>query len=310
MNITPHIQPNPIATAVNPPTDNLRRENNLREVISPPPALSKSVAEKGVASEKDRAKTPAQDDAQIDFENIRKRAEKDDSTISDSGERESNPEQNSAGHDENAPNHDHSSHDHQNDAEVIAEQQEIKELSGRDKEVRAHEMAHATVGGSTTGAPTYSYEIGPDGKKYTVSGEVSVDLSKVPGDPRATITKMQKVHAAALAPMNPSPQDRRVAAEATKTILEAQTELLIEQDDGSSKSEGYTREKDSLRANIASNDNDDFDSFVNKTLAAQEQIAPEQPTEIKARALRIENFYGEITRAYDKPDASQFLLTA
>ena len=56
---------------------------------------------------------------------------------------------------------------------------------------------------------------------------MSVDLSAVDGNPQATIAKMQKVHAAALAPANPSIQDTRVAASAARTILQAQELWLM-----------------------------------------------------------------------------------
>ena len=64
---------------------------------------------------------------------------------------------------------------------------------------------------------------------------MSVDLSSVAGDPHATITKMQKVHAAALAPINPSTQDTRVAASASRIILQAQSEILAQQNEASNQ---------------------------------------------------------------------------
>ena len=102
---------------------------------------------------------------------------------------------------------------------------QIEELADRDREVRAHEAAHQAAGGRFTGPATYSFERGPDGKMYAVSGEVSVDTSKVADDPRATIEKMRTIHAAAMAPASPSSQDMRVAAEAMMALLQAQLEL-------------------------------------------------------------------------------------
>jgi len=297
MNITPQNHHVPVATVVNPQTDSLRRENNLREVITQPSAASQSAAEKGVASEKDKSKTPAQDNELIDFEGIRKRAEKEDSTITDSSENGDQP----PSEERNNP---------KQDPEVIAEEQEIKNLQQRDQEVKAHERAHASVGGTTTGAPSYSYEIGPDGKKYAVSGEVSVDLSKVPGNPSATITKMQKVHAAALAPINPSAQDARVAALATKAILEAQTELLLDDENTQSSNAVDGQSKSTLKVEGQESDDSDFDSLINQTLESQENIAPTRDTEIVERAQRIESFYSDINQAYEKPSPHQFLLTA
>ena len=71
------------------------------------------------------------------------------------------------------------------------ESQKVEELKRRDAEVRAHEQAHAAVGGAHAGAPRFRFVRGPDGKFYAVAGEVTIDTSAVPGNPRATIRKMQ-----------------------------------------------------------------------------------------------------------------------
>lgn len=105
-----------------------------------------------------------------------------------------------------------------------SEQEEVRRLSERDREVRAHERAHAAAGGAHAGAPNYELERGPDGKMYAVSGHVSVDVSAVPGDPDATIQKMQQIRRAALAPAEPSGQDRAVAAKANAKLRQAQSE--------------------------------------------------------------------------------------
>ena len=105
------------------------------------------------------------------------------------------------------------------------EQLEIAELASRDREVRAHEQAHAAVGGAYAGAPTYTYSRGPDGKRYAIGGEVSIDSSPIPNDPEATLRKMELVQRAALAPAEPSAQDRRVAAQAAAQATQARAEL-------------------------------------------------------------------------------------
>jgi len=72
----------------------------------------------------------------------------------------------------------------------------IAELQMIDMKVRAHEMAHASVGGQYAGAPSYTYVRGPDGRLYAVAGEVPIDIS--PEDtPEKTIRKMEQVIAAA-----------------------------------------------------------------------------------------------------------------
>ncbi len=107
-----------------------------------------------------------------------------------------------------------------------AEKEEVAELKARDAEVRRHEQAHATTGGSYAGSPSYEFQRGPDGRNYAVGGEVQIDVSAVPGDPQATIEKMQVVIAAALAPAEPSGADRSVAREAQQTMAEARAEAL------------------------------------------------------------------------------------
>lgn len=94
-------------------------------------------------------------------------------------------------------------------------QQQLRELKLRDAEVRAHESAHmAAGGGHVNGGASYTYQKGPDGRQYAIGGHVSIDASSVPGDPEASREKAQQVRRAALAPGEPSGQDRQVAARA------------------------------------------------------------------------------------------------
>lgn len=110
-------------------------------------------------------------------------------------------------------------------AELREQQAQIAELASRDREVRTHEQAHAAVGGAYSGAPTYTFKRGPDGKSYATGGEVGIDTSAIPGDPEATLRKMEVVVRAALAPAEPSAQDRSVAAQAQAQAAEARIEL-------------------------------------------------------------------------------------
>jgi len=80
------------------------------------------------------------------------------------------------------------------------EMQLISELQSRDTEVRAHEAAHVAASqGYSSGSASFEYQTGPDGKRYAVGGEVSIDTSSE-STPEATIRKMQVVRSAALAP--------------------------------------------------------------------------------------------------------------
>jgi hypothetical protein len=103
---------------------------------------------------------------------------------------------------------------------------EVEKLKKADREVRAHEQAHMSAGGAyVRGGATYQYQTGPDGQQYAVAGEVSIDVSPVKNNPAATIQKMEVVRAAALAPANPSSQDRAVAAQASQVAAQAAMEL-------------------------------------------------------------------------------------
>ncbi len=104
------------------------------------------------------------------------------------------------------------------DAQLIAE------LSHRDLQVKAHEAAHLAAAGGLAGAPSYTYETGPDGRSYAVGGEVPIDLSGG-GSPEETLARARRIRAAATAPVDPSPQDLAVAAAATAMELEAEHEI-------------------------------------------------------------------------------------
>jgi len=317
MNIIPQAPNLSIPTVLNPHTESLRRENNQREIIAQPAALAQSAAEKGVSSDRERGRTPAQNSEYIDFISLKEKAELANNTISEQkGGHKEEKRQGSSQHsvinkthdDENT--NDLSENDTQN--KDVHQERVINELQRRDKEVRSHELAHAAVGGPFTGAPNYAFKIGPDGQKYAVNGEVSVDLSIVAGNPTATIAKMQKVYAAALAPANPSAQDTQIAANAIQNILQAQSELQIldkqppktADDDGSlAVTSDQIKEREADEEPL-------YNAYINKTFTDQKPVVPTQSNEVLQRAVRVETFYSNITQAYEKPATYQFELTA
>ncbi len=104
---------------------------------------------------------------------------------------------------------------------------ELEQLKQRDRQVRAHEQARrAAAGALARGATGFSYVTGPDGRRYAVGGEVRIDTSGVPGDPRATLARARQVRRAALAPADPSARDLQVAAQATSLEQQARMELI------------------------------------------------------------------------------------
>lgn len=106
-----------------------------------------------------------------------------------------------------------------------SERREVERLKARDREVREHEQAHVAAGGPYVSAPSFRFVRGPDGQFYAVGGEVRIDASPVPGNPQATIRKMEVVKRAALAPRQPSAQDRRVASQAEAQIIRARRQI-------------------------------------------------------------------------------------
>ncbi len=130
------------------------------------------------------------------------------------------------------------------------EQKELGKLKKIDREVRNHELAHkAAAGGYVRGGASFNYVMGPDGKRYAVGGHVNIDTSPIPNNPEATIRKAQVVRSAALAPADPSPQDRSVAASAVKMEREARMELREEQKEDSDDATQVSYEENTTDVN-------------------------------------------------------------
>lgn len=110
-----------------------------------------------------------------------------------------------------------------------AERRKLEELRETDARVRRHEEAHrAAAGGLYRGGPNYTYETGPDGKRYAVAGSVQIDTS--PGrTPEETVQKAEAIRRAALAPIDPSGTDRAIAAKASRMEEAARRALAREQ---------------------------------------------------------------------------------
>jgi hypothetical protein len=246
LNIAPHI-PQVIANSAAPATESLARANAVREVVPAPTQVEAAVPQK---SREQDTRPPSNQDA-VTYEGIQQKA--DPNIIPDNEQHEQDSQQEQSSAQQNAADDEatevsaasegngSSEQDQQEAAENKAEQRveeaqhraelaEIRSLERRDAEVRAHEQAHAAVGGGYAGSPSYDYEAGPNGKKYAVSGEVSIDVS-AEDTPQETIQKMQTVRAAALAPAEPSSQDRKVAAEASQKLAEARAELISQNND-------------------------------------------------------------------------------
>ncbi len=157
------------------------------------------------------------------------------------------------------------------------EQRQVEELRARDREVRAHEQAHISAGGRyVRSGASYHYQTGPDGKKYAIGGEVSIDTSEEK-DPKATIRKMEVVRKAALAPARPSAQDRSVAAQASRKMAEAAAELAKMQAEGEADQAGKGERSGSIQSDTGSQGTDTASTQIKAT-------APQTTIQITAGA--------------------------
>jgi len=140
-----------------------------------------------------------------------------------------------------------------------AEEQVIQQLKTRDREVKTHELAHLTSAGQyARGGPSYSYQLGPDGQRYAIGGEVPIDISKEK-TPEQTLLKMQVIERAAMAPADPSSADRSIAAAAAAMEAQARQEIQNAQADaiqkqGQSKTESQSTSGQTLHNNAAASD--------------------------------------------------------
>ncbi|MDC8829314.1 putative metalloprotease CJM1_0395 family protein [Alteromonas gilva] len=213
----------PIPTSFAIPTANLsveaaRRDNLARETIPQPSDAKQGAAEQGLGSESDKLRSSVKGNQPLTYE--RPQVSQNSSAQASSDGQQAFDFDN--GKDESAGKDNAEERQQQQ-----AEQRKIDSLEQRDQEVRKHEQAHAAAGGQYAGAPQYQYQRGPDGQRYAVDGEVSIDIS-AENTPQQTLNKMQQVRAAALAPAEPSPQDLQVAAEAARIAFEARNELAKE----------------------------------------------------------------------------------
>jgi hypothetical protein len=136
---------------------------------------------------------------------------------------------------------------------------ELRLLQARDREVRAHEQAHLSVAGryATSGA-NLDYQRGPDGQLYAVGGDVKIDTRVIPGDPKATELKAETIRRAALAPANPSAQDRKIASQASSMAAEARAELF---------EQSMALKSEQLAENSTTNSNSERSNQLNERLA-------------------------------------------
>jgi len=132
-----------------------------------------------------------------------------------------------------------------NDPEV---QRQIQQLVTAENKVIAHEQAHMSAGGQFTGGASYSYTVGPDGRRYISGGEVSISIPSS-DDPEEKLRLLERVRQAALAPANPSPQDVSVASNASSQMGKVNSEISLKRAE-----EAYGKESDPTQNKVDTED--------------------------------------------------------
>lgn len=283
--VTPSIPFVPASVAG--PTDSARRDNQLRESIAQISQNEQFARERGMGSNPERAPLPGLPsfakqlaDARQGAEQIKRRSEKsEDSEIEQTSEAKRQVGEKAPDlADEQRVLGEESKQKNDKPGEKSEDEEKVDELKKRDAEVRRHEEAHANVGGQYAGSPTYDYEKGPDGSNYAVGGEVEIDVSPVPGDPAATVQKMQIVRRAALAPQEPSSADRKVAADASRKEVEARQDVAEER-----------RTEQSTEQKVAQEEQDQVQS--QQGIRSADSMSDDELDNLIERGARIEQAY-------------------
>lgn len=88
----------------------------------------------------------------------------------------------------------------------------LQKLQARDTKVRGHEAAHVmAAGGQAQGLPTYTYQTGPDGRRYAVGGSVNISMLRT-GDADHDARQANRAYRAAMATGEPSTRDMQTAS--------------------------------------------------------------------------------------------------
>lgn len=278
--------PNVSINTANPATEQARREMLRREPVEPIRELEKGAAERPLSTDDRQRSAPNNTNVPL-YDANGKETETQQAVTGEQGER---------GEREDSPERRQQAEQEQ---QQQAEQREVRELQTRDQEVRTHEQAHATVGGRYAGAPSYEYQQGPDGKRYAVGGEVQIDVAPIPGDPAATIQKMQQVKAAALAPAEPSAADRSVASTAQQRLIAAQAELIASKAPQAQQNE--TRPVDNDNKQQLQDAEAAGTASPDAAIVLPQRERLELPPLMAKRSQVIENFYQLATEPAQRP---------
>lgn len=102
---------------------------------------------------------------------------------------------------------------------------QVQRMRVQEQEVRRTQVIKAAVGGAFAGDSTYQFALGPDGHRYIVGGDVAFDVSPVENNPRATISKMRRIRAAAGVSVQTTQSDRVTTFMSVRTEGSARSQL-------------------------------------------------------------------------------------
>ena len=302
--------PNVSINTANPPTEMARRDAVRRDLFEPVKSAEKTGAEKPVVSD-EKARVAGSNNSTVSLYDANGKETETQQAIDGRGEGRSDEQQGNASDrdSDDSTQQDAKQQDAKQKQVEQQEQREIQELKSRDMEVKAHEQAHAAIGGQYAGAPSYTYQRGPDGQQYAVGGEVPIDISPIAGDPQATIQKMQQVRSAALAPAEPSGADRRIAAEAMQRQMAAQAELVMQSAQAGKTDSASDRSSDAGVAGdvTGASGKETFSYTMNEQDGSAAIVTPQRDTfaagaEYALRRNVVSSFYARAT----EPQSRQF----
>ncbi|MDP4945613.1 putative metalloprotease CJM1_0395 family protein [Alishewanella sp. SMS8] len=293
--------PNVSINTANPATEQARRDMQRRELVEPVRDTEKGSAERALNSD-DRTRNGNANSNVTLYDRNGKETETQQAV---EGRQQQSSDQQSSEQQASEQKSSERQAAEQAEQQAQTEQNEVRELQARDQEVRAHEQAHATIGGRYAGSPSYDYQQGPDGRRYAVGGEVQIDLSPVPGDPQETIRKMQQVKAAALAPAEPSGADRSIAAAASQRAQQAQAELIAQNAEklieAAASSTANSETTASLNAATATDTPQQVESAPVAGIVLPQRERLEINPMMQTRTKVIQNFYQLATEPQQRP---------
>ena len=101
----------------------------------------------------------------------------------------------------------------------------IRRLQARDREVRQHEQAHAAALGMYAGVISYTYQIGPDGHAYAIGGSTEIRGGS-DASPEGERARARAIRTAASATSEPSAADQAAGTQAMIMERDANARLI------------------------------------------------------------------------------------